>query len=106
MPLMAGKQGLIMGVANDHSLAWGIAKALHQNGARLAFTYQGESLGKRVRPLADSVDSDIVVEADVTSAESLDRAFSVLADRWRRLDFVVHAIAYSDPRELRGKYLD
>jgi len=105
MPLMAGKQGLIMGVANDRSLAWGIAKALHEHGARLAFTYQGEALGRRVRPLAESVDSDCVIEADVTAEESLDRAFAVLADRWGRLDFVVHAIAFSDRDELKGKYL-
>ena len=106
MALMAGKQGLIMGVANDRSLAWGIAKALHEHGARLAFTYQGEALGRRVRPLADSVDSDFVIEADVTAGASLDHAFAVLAERWGRLDFLVHAIAFSDKDELKGKYLD
>src|SRR5579864_3391252 len=103
---MAGKQGLVMGVANDRSLAWGIARALHQHGARLAFTYQGDALGKRVRPLAESVDSAIVVEADVTSEPSLDALFAGLGERWGRLDFVVHAIAFSDRNELTGKYLN
>jgi len=103
---MAGKQGLIMGVANDRSLAWGIAKAVHAHGARLAFTYQGEALGRRVRPLADSLDSDFVVEADVTSDASLDALFSGIAERWGRLDFAVHAIAFSDKNELTGKYLN
>jgi enoyl-[acyl-carrier protein] reductase I len=106
MGLMAGKQGLVMGVANDRSLAWGIAKAVHAEGARLAFTYQGDALGKRVRPLAESLDSDFVVEADVTSEPSLDALFAGLADRWGRLDFVVHAIAFSDKDELTGKYLN
>jgi enoyl-[acyl-carrier protein] reductase I len=106
MPLMAGKQGLIMGVANERSIAWGIAKALHEHGATLAFTYQGEALGKRVRPLADSVDSDFVIEADVASEESLDTVFSALSRRWGRLDFVVHAIAFSDRDELKGKYIE
>ena len=106
MGLMAGKQGLIMGVANDRSLAWGIAKALHAHEARLAFTYQGEALGRRVRPLADGLDSDLVVEADVTSEASLDALFAAVADRWGRLDFVVHAIAFSDKNELTGRYLD
>jgi enoyl-[acyl-carrier protein] reductase I len=106
MPLMAGKQGLIMGVANERSIAWGIAKALHAHGASLAFTYQGEALGKRVRPLALSLDSDVVLEADVASAESLDAVFATLAQRWGRLDFVVHAIAFSDKEELKGKYIE
>jgi len=106
MGLMAGKQGLVMGVANDRSLAWGIAKALHAQGARLAFTYQGDALGRRVRPLAESLDSDFVIEADVTAETSLDSVFASLAERWGRLDFVVHAIAFSDPKELRGRYLD
>jgi len=106
MGLMAGKQGLVMGVANDRSLAWGIARALHLHGARLAFTFQGDSLGKRVRPLAESLDSDFVVEADVTDAASLDSLFAGLATQWGRLDFVVHAIAFSDKNELTGKYLD
>jgi enoyl-[acyl-carrier protein] reductase I len=105
MPLMAGKQGLIMGVANERSLAWGIAKTLHAHGAALAFTYQGEALGKRVRPLAESVGSDFVVEADVTSEESMDAVFDTLNRRWDRLDFAVHAIAFSEKAELTGKYL-
>jgi enoyl-[acyl-carrier protein] reductase I len=106
MGLMAGKQGLIMGVANDRSLAWGIAKAVRAQGAQLAFTYQGEALGRRVRPLADSLDSDFVVEADVTSEASLDALFAAISERWGRLDFVVHAIAFSDKNELTGKYLN
>ena len=106
MGLMAGKQGLVMGVANDRSIAWGIAKALHEHGARLAFTYQGDALGKRVRPLAESVDSNFVIDADVTSEASLDAVFAELAERWGRLDFLVHAIAFSDKNELTGKYLD
>ena len=105
MPLMAGKRGLIMGVANERSIAWGIAKALRDEGANLAFTYQGEALGKRVRPLAESLDSDFVAEADVASEASLDALFGNLSRRWGRLDFVVHAIAYSDKEELKGKYL-
>jgi enoyl-[acyl-carrier protein] reductase I len=106
MGLMAGKQGLVMGVANDRSLAWGIAKAAHAAGARLAFTYQGDALGKRVRPLAESLDSDFVVDADVTSESSLDALFAGVAERWGRLDFAVHAIAFSDKDELTGKYLN
>ena len=106
MGLMAGKQGLVMGVANERSLAWGIARALHDHGARLAFTYQGDALGKRVRPLAESLDSDFVLETDVTSEASLDSAFASLAERWDRLDFIVHAIAFSDRAELTGKYLN
>ena len=106
MGLMAGKQGLVMGVANDRSLAWGIAKALHGQGARLAFTYQGDALGKRVRPLAESLDSDFILDADVTDETSLDSLFDNLAKRWGRLDFVVHAIAFSDKNELTGKYLN
>jgi enoyl-[acyl-carrier protein] reductase I len=103
--LMAGKRGLVMGVANDHSLAWGISKALSGAGAELAFTFQGEALGKRVRPLADSVGSDFVREADVTSEASLDAVFAAIAERWGRLDFLVHAIAFSDKAELTGKYI-
>ena len=106
MPLMAGKQGLIMGVANERSIAWGIAKVLHEHGATLAFTYQGEALGKRVRPLAHSLDSDLVLDADVASEESLDAVFANLLRHWKRLDFVVHAIAFSDKEELKGKYLE
>ncbi len=106
MPLMAGKQGLIMGVANERSIAWGIAKALHAHGAMLAFTYQGEALGKRVRPLAESLDSDFVLEADVGCEQSLDALFAALSHRWGRLDFLVHAIAFSDKDELKGKYVE
>src|SRR6266849_3008940 len=105
-PLMAGKRGLIMGVANERSIAWGIAKAVHAQGAELAFTFQGDALGKRVRPLAESVGSSLLVECDVTDEASLDRTFAALADRWQRLDFVVHAIAFSDPKELKGRYVD
>jgi enoyl-[acyl-carrier protein] reductase I len=106
MGLMAGKQGLVMGVANDRSLAWGIARALHQHGARLAFTYQGEALGRRVRPLALSLESDFIADADVTDPASLDSLFAGVAREWGRLDFVVHAIAFSDKNELTGKYLN
>jgi enoyl-[acyl-carrier protein] reductase I len=106
MGVMAGKQGLVMGVANERSLAWGIARAVHEQGARLAFTYQGEALGKRVRPLADSLGSDFIAEADVSSEASLDSLFSDISERWGRLDFVVHAIAFSDKAELTGKYVD
>ena len=104
--LMAGKRGLVMGVANDRSLAWGIAKAVSEAGAELAFSYQGEALGKRVRPLAESLGGDFLVEADVTSEASLDAVFAVVERRWGRLDFLVHAIAFSDKDELKGKYLD
>jgi enoyl-[acyl-carrier protein] reductase I len=106
MGLMAGKQGLVMGVANERSIAWGIARALHAQGARLAFTYQGEALGKRVKPLAESLESELVVEADVTDESSLDSLFAGLGERWSRLDFVVHAIGATDPSALRGRYVD
>jgi enoyl-[acyl-carrier protein] reductase I len=106
MPLMSGKRGLIMGVANDRSLAWGIAKSLHEHGAGLAFTYQGEALGRRVRPLAESLGSDLMLEADVTSEASLDEVFATIERQWGRLDFLVHAIAFSDKNELTGKYLN
>jgi enoyl-[acyl-carrier protein] reductase I len=105
-PLMAGKRGLIMGVANDRSIAWAIAQAVHAHGAELAFTYQGDSFGKRVRPLAESVGSNIVLDCDVTNEASLDTAFAALGQRWGRLDFLVHAIAFSDPNELKGRYVD
>ena len=103
--LMVGKRGLVMGVANDRSLAWGIAKALHGADAEVGFTFQGEALGRRVRPLAESLDSDFVVEADVTSGPSLDSVFAAVEARWGRLDFLVHAIAFSDKNELTGKYV-
>jgi enoyl-[acyl-carrier protein] reductase I len=105
-PLMAGKRGLIMGVANDRSIAWGIAQAARAQGADLAFTYPGEALEKRVRPLAASVGSDLLLPCDVTDEASVDLVFKELAERWGRLDFLVHAIAYSDKEELKGKYLD
>ncbi len=105
-PIMAGKRGLIMGVANDRSIAWGIASAVHSHGAELAFTYQGEALGKRVRPLAESVGSDLVMPCDVTDDASIDAVFANIAERWGRLDFLVHAIAYSDKEELKGQYVN
>lgn len=104
--LMQGKRGLIMGLANDKSLAWGIAQKLHEAGAELAFSYQGEALEKRVRPLAASLGSDFLIDCDVSSMEALDAAFEQLADRWPTIDFVVHAIGFSDKNELRGKYVD
>jgi enoyl-[acyl-carrier protein] reductase I len=104
--LMAGKRGLIMGVANDRSIAWGIAKAAAAHGAELAFTFQSDALAKRVRPLAASLGSDMVLECDVTDAASLDRVFQELDARWGRLDFAVHAVAYSDKEQLKGRYLD
>ncbi len=104
--LMEGKRGLIMGVANDHSIAWGIARAAASQGAELAFTYQSDSFAKRVAPLADSVGAAALVECDVADTDSLDRAFAVVADAWGGLDFVVHAIAYSDREELKGRYVD
>ena len=103
---MAGKRGLIMGVANDRSIAWGIASAVHGQGAELAFTFQGGALEKRVRPLAKSVGSDIILPCDVTDDASIDAVFAVIAERWGRLDFLVHAIAYSDKEELKGQYVD
>ncbi|MCZ6844360.1 MAG: enoyl-ACP reductase FabI [Alphaproteobacteria bacterium] len=104
--LMAGKRGLIMGVANDRSIAWGIARTLADHGGSLAFTYQGDALEKRVRPLAKQVGSDFVVPCDVTDRDSMDHLFSEIAERWGTLDFVVHAIAFADKDELKGQYLD
>ncbi len=104
--LMAGKKGLVMGVANERSLAWGIAHAVHAQGAELAFTYQGDALKKRVEPLAGSVDSEFVVPCDVTDAASMDAVFAAIKDRWGGLDFLVHAIAFSDKEELKGQYID
>ncbi|GAB4393809.1 MAG: enoyl-ACP reductase FabI [Kiloniellaceae bacterium] len=104
-PLMAGKRGLVMGVANDRSIAWGIAKAAHDQGAELAFTYQGEALEKRVRPLAQSVGAENVIPCDVTDDASIDAVFNQLEKSWGKLDFLVHAIAYADKEELKGKYL-
>src|ERR1700748_2201321 len=104
--LMKGKRGLIMGVANDHSIAWGIAKALHAQGAELAFTYQGEALGKRVKPLAQSLGVDTVLPCDVEDIASVDSVFAALREKWGQLDFLVHAIAFSDKNELKGRYAD
>ena len=105
--LMAGKRGLIMGVANDHSIAWGIAKVLHRHGAELAFTYQGDALGRRVTPLAASVGSDIVLPCDVEDIASVDALFTALDARFPEgLDFVVHAIGFSDKGQLKGRYVD
>jgi enoyl-[acyl-carrier protein] reductase I len=104
--LMAGKRGLIMGLANDKSLAWGISKRLAEHGAELAFSYQGEALQKRVGPLAASVGSDFLIECDVSDMADLDRLFEQLKARWETIDFVVHAIGFSDKNELRGKYVD
>ncbi len=104
--LMKGKRGLIMGVANDKSIAWGMAQALHNAGAELAFTYQGEAFGKRVKPLAESVGSDIVLDCDVTNEDDLDALFVELGKEWGKLDFLVHAIAYSNKEELQGRYVD
>ena len=104
--LMQGKRGLIMGLANDRSLAWGIAKALHAQGAEMAFSYQGEALERRVRPLAAEVDSDFLIDCDVSDMDALDAAFAVLAARWPTIDFIVHAIGFSDKNELRGLYVD
>src|SRR3990170_6002937 len=105
MGLMAGKRGLIMGVANDRSIAWGIAKAVHEAGAELAFTYQGEALQKRVKPLAESVGSSLLAPCDVADDASLDATFEFVKKAWGGLDFVVHAIAFSDKEELKGKYV-
>ncbi|WP_298372830.1 enoyl-ACP reductase FabI [Azospirillum sp.] len=106
MPLMAGKRGLIMGVANDRSIAWGIASTLAQHGAELAFTYQGDALLKRVKPLADQVGARLVLPCDVTDEASIDATFAAIEAEWGKLDFVVHAIAFSDKNELDGLYLD
>jgi len=104
--LMQGKRGLIMGVANDHSIAWGIARTLAQHGASLAFTYQGDALRKRVEPLANSLDSTLVLPCDVEDLASVDATFAALGEAWGGLDFVVHAIGFSDKAELKGRYAD
>ncbi|WP_041685157.1 enoyl-ACP reductase FabI [Erythrobacter litoralis] len=106
MGALAGKRGLVMGVANERSIAWGIAKACAEAGAELAFTYQGDAFGKRLEPLAQSVGSDIMLDVDVTDDVSLDNAFAELGRKWGRLDFVIHAIAFSDKAELTGRILD
>ncbi len=104
--LMAGKRGLIMGVANKQSIAWGIAQACAEQGAEIAFSYQGEALGKRVKPLAESIGADTVLDCDVTDPASIDALFDALRDKWGKLDFLVHAIGFSDKNELRGRYVD
>ncbi|OUS13066.1 enoyl-ACP reductase, partial [Rhodospirillales bacterium 47_12_T64] len=105
-PLMAGKRGLVMGVANDRSIAWGIAKAVADQGAELAFSYQGDALKKRVAPLAESVGSDILLQCDVTDDASVKAVFQEIEEKWGKLDFLIHAIAYADKEELKGKYLN
>lgn len=104
--IMHGKRGIVMGVANDRSIAWGIADAIAKQGAEIAFTYQGEALQKRVAPLAESVGSDIVIPCDVSSDEAIDQTFNLLKEKWNSIDFLVHAIAYSDKEELKGEYVD
>ncbi|WP_039016903.1 enoyl-ACP reductase FabI [Halocynthiibacter namhaensis] len=104
--LLKGKRGLIMGVANERSIAWGIAREMAAQGAELAFSYQGDAFGKRVQPLAESVGSDIMVDVDVNDEASMDAAFAVLQEKWGKLDFLVHAIAYSDKNELTGRFID
>src|SRR6188768_1123564 len=104
--LMKGKRGLVMGVANDHSIAWGIAKAVAAQGAELAFTYQGEALGRRVRPLAESLKSKIILPCDVEDIASVDGVFAEIKKQWGTMDFLVHAIGFSDKNELKGKYAD
>jgi enoyl-[acyl-carrier protein] reductase I len=104
--LMHGKRGLIMGVANDHSIAWGIAKTLAAHGAELAFTYQGEALGKRVKPLAESLGAKLVLPCDVEDIASVDATFDAIKNAWSKMDFLVHAIGFSDKNELKGRYVD
>ena len=104
--LMKGKRGLIMGIANDHSIAWGMAKTLHAHGAELAFTFQGEALGKRVKPLAEQLGVDLVLPCDVEDIASVDATFAVLREKWGKLDFVIHAIGFADKNELKGRYAD
>jgi enoyl-[acyl-carrier protein] reductase I len=104
--LMQGKRGLVLGVANDHSIAWGIASVLAEHGAELAFTYQGDGFAKRVKPLAESVGSNIVLPCDVSDDDSIDAVFSAIEKEWGSLDFVVHSVAYSDKDELSGRYVD
>ncbi|ODR95572.1 enoyl-ACP reductase [Methyloceanibacter stevinii] len=105
-PLMAGKRGLVMGVANDRSIAWGIARVLHGQGAELAFSYQGGAFGRRAVPLAESIGAEIIEEVDVEDLDSVDRMLDVIRKKWGKLDFVVHALAFSDRTELKGRYCD
>lgn len=104
--LMSGKRGLIMGVANERSIAWGIASAMASEGAELAFSYQGEAFGRRVKPLAESLGSNLLVDVDVSDEDSMEKCFNLIGDRWGGLDFIVHAIAYSDKNELTGRFID
>ncbi len=104
--LMKNKRGLVMGVANDKSIAWGMAKTLADHGAEMAFTYQGEAFGKRVKPLAESIGSSVLIDCDVSKESDLDNAFAILQQEWNSLDFVIHAVAFSDKEELKGRYVD
>jgi enoyl-[acyl-carrier protein] reductase I len=104
--IMKGKRGLVMGVANEKSIAWGMAKTLNAHGAEMAFTYQGEAFGKRVKPLAESIGANVLIDCDVSKESDLDNAFAILNQEWGDLDFVIHAIAYSDKEELKGRYVD
>ena len=104
--MIKGKKGIIIGIANDHSIAWGIAKQLHANGAELAITYQNNTLLKRVKPLADKVNSDILVECDVNNTDHLQNTFTQIKKRFGTIDFIIHAVAYSDKNELNGRYID
>src|SRR5215475_1018047 len=104
--LMKGRRGLIMGIANDHSIAWGIARALAAQGAELAFTFQGDAQAKRTRPLAEQLGVDLLLPCDVEDIASVDRVFAALRAKWQHLDFLVHAIGFSDKNELRGRYAD
>jgi len=104
--IMKGKRGLVMGVANEKSIAWGMAKTLAENGAELAFTYQGDAFGKRVKPLAASVGSEILIDCDASNETDLDNVFAVLKQEWGEFDFIIHAIAFSDKEELKGRYVD
>lgn len=104
--LMKGKRGLVMGVANERSIAWGMAKALHEAGAEMAFTFQGDAFGKRVKPLTESIGADILIDCDVSKEADLDTVFDTLKEKWGSIDFIIHAIAYSDKDELQGRYVD
>lgn len=104
--IMKGKRGLVMGVANEKSIAWGMAQELHKHGAEMAFTYQGDAFGKRVKPLAESLGADTLIDCDVSKEEDLDRVFEELSTKWGKIDFIIHAIAYSDKEELKGRYVD
>ncbi len=104
--IMKGKRGLVMGVANDKSIAWGMARTLHEHGAELAFTYQGDAFEKRVRPLAEGIGSDFLIECDVADEDNLDTVFAEIEQKWGKMDFLIHAIAFSDKEELKGRYVD